>query len=220
MNATASILEYVQTASTGKTREEDGSGFAAFFAELTVAETAAAREAESPRTLDDVKRDFYDYLSSLPISPGLSGTSIVVNVTESAFEKMLADPDYEQKMKDLCKRDLCDPQWTKMAAMGLAPAASVITIDADADEEYLASSMGSAVAASRGDRDSANSFWTNRSKRHREMLEILQEKSHQRRLATDDALARFVPGEFTGLGGMFIGTAGAASFFTEAATGS
>lgn len=64
--------------------------------EIEISETEGI-DPTKPQTVDDVKKEFYDYLDSLSISPGLSQTPLSVNVTEKAFEKMLADPEYKQK---------------------------------------------------------------------------------------------------------------------------
>ena len=65
---------------------------------------------------------------------------------------MLANPEYKQRMKDLCARDLCDPRWITMP-----PTAINITIDADCEEEYLATSWRSPDGHSKADPDG---FWT------------------------------------------------------------
>lgn len=166
-----------------------------FEIKVEVSETQAA---DSPRTIDDVKREFYEYLDSLPISSGLSRTPVSVNITEAAFEKMLANPEYEQKMKDLCKRDLCDPAWSKLPPTGIA-----ITIDADCEEEYLATSWNSPDGHKNVDEDG---FWTRRAKKRKaaremeekaaqersEMLQFLQERADARkRLSRGDVAADY-----------------------------
>ncbi len=124
-------------------------------------------------TVEDVKKEFAAFLNSLQITQ--IGTSISVSVSDSAWEKMAADPEYKQKMMDLCKRDLCDPAWgTKVPS----PAVTTIRIDADAEEEYLASGYGSAVAHMA---DTSDSFWTRRDKRHKESLEAMEEAALERR---------------------------------------
>lgn len=148
--------------------------------------------ALKPHVSQEVKREFYSYLDSLTPSQGLSGASISVRVTDAAFEKMLADPEYMQKMKDLCARDICDPNWNKSAAMGIAPSAIVISIDANRDEEYLGSSYNH---PSQRDRADGPSFWSRRTKNaesdrkaqaeraaeKREMLHLLQERANERK---------------------------------------
>ncbi len=195
----------------------DGLDFSAILAQITVTETNT-----EPQTVEDVKREFSAYLDSLPVSPGLSRTAISVNVTEAAFEKMLADPDYKQKMKDLCKRDLCDPAWNRMG--GIAPSDMVLKIDADVENEYIGSSYGSAY---RGVADRAagdgDGFWSRRTKRSRaarqeekkhaderqDFLAFLQEQAYRKKTGLDAASSGFMPA----------GVSAAASFFAEIASG-
>ena len=155
---------------------------------------------DSPQTIDDVKKEFYDYLDSLPISPGLGNSPISVNITDAAFEKMLADPEYKQKMKDLCKRDMCDPAWSKLPPSGMQ-----ITIDADCPEEYLATSWNAPDGGRNVDR---NGFWTKGAKdkkaarkaqEKREMLEFLQEKADQRKRLANERVQAAYPGRGAGV---------------------
>lgn len=166
MNAGISYSQATIQAALAKSGTTAGQQF-----EIKV-EVSEVQTADSPRTIDDVKREFYEYLDSLPISPGLSRTPISVNVTEAAFEKMLADPEYEQKMKDLCKRDLCDPAWSKLSPTGIA-----VTIDADCEEEYLATSWSSPDGHKNVDEDG---FWTRRAKKRKAAREV-EEKAAQER---------------------------------------
>lgn len=157
---------------------------------LTLIEVSAAGDPVA-RTVDDVKKEFHAYLDSLPISPGLARTPLSVNITDKAFEKMLADPEYEQRMKDLCARDLCDPAWSTIPVKAIN-----IQIDADCGEEFLATSWNSPAAA---DNANPDGFWTRRTKKRaeqkeeeerarekREMLERLEEAYSERRKLSND----------------------------------
>ncbi len=127
-------------------------------------------------TVEDVKKEFAAFLDSLEITQ--RGTAISVSVSDSAWEKMAADPEYKQKMMDLCKRDLCDPNWDVTVP---SPAVTNIRIDADAEEEYLASGYGSAYADKAKTANTGNSFWTRRSERHQAALEDMQKQANERR---------------------------------------
>ncbi|MCC8180708.1 MAG: hypothetical protein LIP23_07360 [Planctomycetes bacterium] len=163
------IQSYLQSSgATGKNASAAAADSVEFSAEIAVEEV----EPAAP-TVEDVKKEFAAFLDSLQITQ--RGTRIHVSVSDAAWEKMAADPEYKQKMMDLCKRDLCDPAWgTKVPP----PAVTTIRIDADVEEEYLASGYGSAVA---GKADTSNSFWTRRSERHQEILEGMQEAAQERR---------------------------------------
>jgi len=163
---------------------------------VNVTEVEVVEKTGEPQTVEDVKKEFYDYLDSLSVSPGLSTTPISVNITEAAFEKMLADPEYKQKMKDLCARDLCDPAWGSpypLSGKPMIPSAMVVTIDADVDEEYLATSYNHPQDSGKADGDN---FWSRRTKKDkkaakkadekraqekREMLEFLQGRADERK---------------------------------------
>ncbi|MCC8109643.1 MAG: hypothetical protein LIQ30_11505 [Planctomycetes bacterium] len=154
-------------------------------------------------TIEDVKMEFAAFLDSLQITQ--RGTAITVSVSDSAWEKMAADPEYKQKMMDLCKRDLCDPAWGVSVP---SPAVTTIRIDADAEEEYLASGYGSAVA---GMANTSNSFWTRRSERHqaaledmqklalerREMMDFIQQRVDQRKMRAGDSFTGGFTNAFT-----------------------
>lgn len=143
--------------------------------------------APQSRTLEDVKREFYSYLDSLAIDPGLSRASLSVTVTDAAFEKMLANPEYERKMKDLCARDLCDPGWTKAAGMGIPASACVITIDPNREEEYLASSYSYPAARSKADGDS---FWSRRTKNDKAAKKAQEKRNAEKQLLAESLQER------------------------------
>ena len=202
-----------------------GRDFSSILAGIDVDITVTkSRVNTEPQTIEDVKREFHAFLDSLQLSRGLSGTAISVNVTEAAFAKMLVDPEYKQRMMDLCERDLCDPAWNKMGAMGIAPSDMVVTIDADVENEYRASSYGSAYKGKADEAANAgDSFWTRRAKRgkaareeserlaleRKEMLAFLQTRALQKKAGVSSSFAGFAS----------TGSRGASSFFAEIASG-
>lgn len=171
-------------------------------ADFSVSVTSVtATEEPAERSVDDVKKEFSDYLDSLQISPGLSNAAISVNISEAAFEKMLADPGYMRKMEDLCKRDLCDPAWGNP----ITPSAIVVTIDADVPEEYLGTSYNHPDLRGKANSDG---FWTRRTdkkteKKEREerardkraMLEFLQERADARKRMSREMFANPLGGK-------------------------
>lgn len=165
MNIDTSLtLAYTQllsrsAAGAGGQTAAAGLDFSAFMVDIAV---SAAGTTGQPQTVEDVKQEFYSYLDSLALSSGLASTPIRVDITDAAFEKMLVNPEYKQRMKDLCARDLCDPGWNKAAAMGRTPSAMVITIDADCEEEYLATSYHHPDYRSKADGDG---FWNRRAQK-------------------------------------------------------
>ncbi len=188
-------LQYSIQTAMAKAKGTSANGQTAYSASVNVT-TVTATTGDTPHTIDDVKKEFYDHLDSLQLASGLSKTAIGVNVSEAAFEKMLKDPDYMQRMKDLCARDLCDQNWTKLPPTGMQ-----ITIDADVPEEYLASSWN---APGVGTVDES-SFWNKKStdkkteekrqaetaQEKREMLEFLEKRAEERKSRADAAMASY-----------------------------
>lgn len=147
------------------------------------------------RTVEDVKNEFYDYLGSLQISRGLGNTHINVTVSEAAFERMLDDPEYMQRMMDLCKRDMCDPAWNTHPIE--TPYMHINITDNTNNQfnsEYVASTYGGDGYGSNFESETANSFWSKKSDKsdeskkirekrqeEKEMLEFLVERAQQRK---------------------------------------
>lgn len=156
-------------------------------ASVTV-ETASVEKTGEP-TLEDVKKEFYEYLDSLPVSAGLGGTPINVTVTEEAFERMRTDPEYMQRMKDLCKRDLCDPAWNDRSMMGPPTYMHINITDNTNNEhnsEYVATSYNYDTG-SNYESETANSFWSRRTKKREEAEKIAEKRQEER-----EALERFL----------------------------
>lgn len=158
------------------------------------ASSVAATEEVKERTLEDVKKEFYDFLDSLQTSAGLSKTPINVTVSDAAFERMLDDPEYMQRMKDLCRRDLCDPAWNTGS---ITPTYLHVNITDNTDNEFGSEYVCHSYNYDRGpnyEAETANSFWSKntgkndeskkiREKRReeKEMLELLLDRAQQRK---------------------------------------
>ena len=178
------------TANANRNNPAQGADKTEAFASVIV--EVGSVETVKEQTLDDVKKEFYDYLDSLPISAGLGNTPINVTISDAAFERMQTDPEYKQRMKDLCKRDLCDPGWNNRGAMG-PPTYMHIQITPDTDNkynsEYLATSYNSGATSSNFKSESENSFWSRRTKK-REEAEEMREKRLEEREAFERLLGR------------------------------
>ncbi len=146
-------------------------------------------KAETPAketTVEDVKKEFWDYLNSLDKT--LGGT-INVLVSDSAWEKMAADPEYKQKMMDLCKRDLCAPGWNRMPN----PAGTVIQINAGGGEEYIARSQPGEFAKENGSANTGGKgFWERRADKNKEANEQAVERALGKRQQEKTELMRFL----------------------------
>lgn len=205
------------------TADTGGMDFSAVLSGLVDITVAGTVEDAAPQTVEDVKKEFYAYLDSLPIDPALFKTPVSVNVTGAAREKMPVDPEYKQQMMDLCKRDLCDPNWSRHAASGVpAPVGMVITIDADVENEYVASSFGSAYGnkAEQAANGKIN-FWTRRAKAGKAVREesgrisrekkgltaFFQETAWRKKSGPDSTVARLTIPEMSGAASFFAGIA-------------
>lgn len=163
-------------------------------ATITTMETVTATDAVKERSLEDVKKEFYDFVDALPKSKGLNGAFINVTVSEEAFERMRDEPDFMQRMMDLCERDLCDPAWdTAPVPVSYIHVKITDNTNNDCGSEYIASSY-SQGCGSNFKSESDNSFWNNKSKANdqakklrekrqeeKDMLEFLIEQAQQRK---------------------------------------
>lgn len=182
MNNASISSTYAQLAARMATSRQSAKSEAdAFSIDVSIDVTVVDEVQDKPRTIDDVKKEFYDFLNSLQVAPGLAGANPSVSVTEGAFQRMLDEPEFMQQMKDLCVRDLCDPAWNSMPA-GARPTGShtTITDGSNGQEPYLASSWGSAYDDKMKGAKS-NSFWSHRSDKKKQADKAAQEKSRERK---------------------------------------
>lgn len=153
------------------------SAIAAAALKATVSLTAAGVDsvAEKPQTLEEFKGEFRRYLDSIEINPALSGTPMTVNISDAAFERMMNEPEFKEKIISLFERDMCDPAWSRMPA----PAYMNFRIEASG-EEYLATSWGSAHADAFRSR-SEGAFWSRNRKSGAAAEKAVQRKEEMRR---------------------------------------
>ncbi len=175
----SSLLTKAQAAAASADKSTSGS----FSLEMSlVVEKTETTPKET--TVEDVKKEFWDYLNSLDITQ--SG-SICVLVSDSAWERMTTDPEYKQKMMDLCKRDLCDPAWNRIPN----PAGTVIRITTGGSEDYIASSVGG-LADKSGAKSDGKGFWERRAERNKEAHILSAERAQQRREQERAGLMRYL----------------------------
>ncbi len=125
------------------------------------------------KTLEEFKKEVYDIIDSVPIT-GLAGSSIVINISDAAFEKMMSDEKFMKVELGALIRDLGWPP-TQM----YNPAYVVFEISAE--EGYKGTSYGSAHKST-FESKSENSFWEKRKKKFRENMEELQEYYYNKKL--------------------------------------
>jgi hypothetical protein len=133
--------------------------------------------------VEDVKKEFYDYLDSLPVSSGLGKTPINVTISEGAFERMLDDPEYMQRMKDLCKRDLCDPAWDSRGTLG-PPTYIHVNITDNTNNQFNSEYVATSYNYDRGsnyESETESSFWSRRAKKDDGAEKARDKKSEEKR---------------------------------------
>ncbi len=118
--------------------------------------TGSVNEGEPTKTLEEFKREFYDFLSQIRISPSQAQTQFTVSITDEGFEKMMNDPELMEANLNAIQRD-----WGFGYLPGVAP--SYVVVEIGADGEYYSSSYGSAFE---GVFSAAqpNSFWEKNTK--------------------------------------------------------
>ena len=99
--------------SAGYTAEAEGSSFPNYFrndraeTESNFADMMTQKISDSTRnmTLTEYKAYFYDKMNSLYLHPSQSRVFRYVDITDDAFRRMQADPQYEQKILDFLAQD-------------------------------------------------------------------------------------------------------------------
>lgn len=174
---TASYLQ--QFAAARQDRNQAGS-FSTEFSITATTKTTAAEEVQAEQTLDDVKKEFSAYLDSLAISPGLKNTPINVTISDAAFERMLTDPDYKQRMMDLCKRDMCDPAWNA----GNAPKYMHVQITHDTNNQYNHEFVSHSYNYDTGpnyEAETRNAFWSKKAKKSDDSQKIREKRLEEKK---------------------------------------
>jgi hypothetical protein len=75
--------------------------------------TQAADAAEQSNDMDAFKQEIYDEISNMR---ACTSTSISVQISDSAFERMKSDPKFKEEMIDIIRRDMagCQPPITSL----------------------------------------------------------------------------------------------------------
>ncbi len=168
----------------------DTSLAASFEAALEIAVGGVTVTTTPPeRTVEDVKREFYDFVESLPIHPMLYNTPRSLSVSEGAFERMLNEPEFMEDMKDTYQRAMNDPNWS---ALPLPPAGihTTITDGSDGEDPYHGKSWGSAWSTTY-DTLSEGSFWSSGTRNDTAAKEAQEKRVREKRELNEimDALA-------------------------------
>lgn len=128
---------------------------------------------DSPQSLEDFKKEIYAEISAIPRHHTQSGASTAINITDRAFEKMMADPAQKEEVLRLIKRELNG---------NYGPASpSYIVLNFDDDCVYSGSAAGSAYG-SWFSGASSNSFWSSKPDSSTSIDKSAQRRREQQRL--------------------------------------
>lgn len=72
---------------------------------------AAAAAEEAKKKLTAFKKEFAGFLDSLVMAPGLTKAAINVAISDAAFEKMLADPEYRKEIEGKFRNEFMNLNW-------------------------------------------------------------------------------------------------------------
>ncbi len=150
-------------------------------------------EQEQP-TLAEFKKQFYQFIESLPIHPSQAGARQSVSIHDHVFEKMLQDPGYKTEVENMIKESF---------NANFSPAnPAFCTFRLDANGEYRGTAGGSAYMSA-FETEASDAFWRkepisdarkssddyftrkskkrteNKKKEEKEMLRLLAEKRRQ-----------------------------------------
>lgn len=162
-----------------KKEQTTGAGFTdAILGKLEKAKPAGA---VSPKdmTMEEYKQYIYDKISQIPVHPSQSGWQWHVEITDSGFEAMKNDPEYEAHVLSAIRANFSfrDPyqSWNY----------SVLHFGASEEESYGQSFGG----GSRIFNEKEETYWERRQKRRKkrqeELLEIQEEKAIAKRYAQE-----------------------------------
>lgn len=152
---------------------------------------AALRDRMS---LDEYKQYIYEKISQIPMHPSQMMRSVCVHISDAGFEAMKTDPEYEQWVLDVLRKDFArqDP-WANVAGESFAVHRFGAT-----KEEYRGDGWYLGFRGGRGglvfDEEAEESFWEKRCKRFKKYMkecqEAAREKQIMKRVIQEDALRR------------------------------
>lgn len=152
---TGSAAKSAETAKPDATPGDAAAGAESEGASGEAAEAGRTETADAAaQALADLKKDFKAFLDGLLITPGLARAPINIAVSDAAFEKMLADPEYREEIESKFRKDFMNLDW-------LTASPTYLHIGVDANGKYTSTpyvdSYGGNFAS-----ETKNSFWTRR----------------------------------------------------------
>ncbi len=95
----AAAKQATTTAETGATDATGSSTSVTISASTSTTATEAAAGTQE-QTLDQFKSDFFAWLDTVPIHPSQANAHHSVSIHDNVFQKMMDDPEYNQKIRD------------------------------------------------------------------------------------------------------------------------
>lgn len=144
---------------------------------------AAEAVSRADMTMEEYKQSIYNQISAFPIHPSHPLDQYSINISDAGFQAMKDDPDYEKWVLNNIKDDMAYPAPAWYTAIGGPPACCILNFGATKEErsgQMFAINYGNGQGQKTFDAHADESFWTNRSKRHKELLEEAIEKAEKR----------------------------------------
>ena len=133
--------------------------------------------------MEEYKQSIFDQISAFPIHPSHPLDQYSINISDAGFQAMKDDPEYEKWVLDNIKDDMDYPAPAWYTAIGGPPACCILNFGATKEErsgQMFSINYGNGQGQKTFDAHADESFWTNRSKRHKELLEEAIEKAEKR----------------------------------------
>lgn len=134
-------------------------------------------------SMEEYKEKVYDKISRIPIHPSQARTEIFVDISDSAFERMKNDPEYEKQMMANLEKEFGMPYY-----FSNPPAYTAISIGEKA-EDYRSVSIGSSNKEKPVTRPKKG-FWERRIERTIEIEKRVKEKKEK-----EELLEKLIEGE-------------------------
>lgn len=145
-------------------------------------------------TLEEYKQYIHMKISQIPMHPSQILRSVAIHITDEGFRAMQKDPEYEKWVMDTLKKDFgfYDP-WANYCGGSFAVHHFGAT-----KEEYHGEGWYTGFQGGKGstlfDKESEESFWEKRAKRHKKYLKEQQEaytqKQIMKRVFREEAMRR------------------------------
>lgn len=133
-------------------------------------------------TLSEYKQYIYNRISQLPMHPSQIRRSVSVHISDEGFEAMQKDPEYEKWVLDVLRKDFSyyDP-WAQVCGGSFA-VHRFGDDQADYRGEGWYTGFGNGRGAALFEKESEESFWDKRIKRHKKYMKLLQEAAEKEKI--------------------------------------